>query len=531
MPRPFTGRLTRFFSSCESRGRCCGTLSHAYSNRLTYDVIKMSDRFVSTPPKNAKGYSTPSGRGSVGARDPGTPILSRDQRKRLVHLFQHPVRGPEVVESATAVTRDLAPHLALPWIVRLRYGMVAGEAVVILGMSYGLHLDFPLLWTLAPLAIVLASNILLGRLRTLPTQFTQETLGAIFCLDTLCLTAMLGLTGGPMNPFSLLYLVQITLSAVVLRKTWTWALGVLSTACFGLLFFFHVSMAAFESHHVEQGLSPHLIGMWIAFVVAAALITFFTGKIADALRTREQEVLVLQDQVAKNERLASLVTLAAGAAHELGTPLGTIAVVARELERFAANIASNDAVLEDARLIRSEVDRCRRILERMSVQSAEPMGEAPSRVRVRDLLLQTIAQFPESRRALLKIELNDEELAVVLPAQATVQSVNALIQNALDATSDQRPVVISAREADSTLSIAVRDQGHGMPSNVLRRIAEPFFTTKEPGKGMGLGTFLVRTFAESLGGRVLFDSAPGEGTTVTLELPVHSTGRSAHAAV
>jgi len=439
--------------------------------------------------------------------------------------------GHDVGPSETAVTTDLAPNLALPWVVRLRYGMVAGEATVILGMSYGLRIEFPLLWTLAPLAIVLASNILLGSLRTLPVRFTQETLGAVFSLDTLCLTAMLGLTGGPMNPFSLLYLVQITLSAVVLRKTWTWALGVLSTVCFGFLFFFRIPSAAFESHHVEQGLSPHLIGMWIAFVVAAALITFFTGKIADALRTREQEVLVLQDQVAKNERLASLVTLAAGAAHELGTPLATIAVVARELERYAANIASDDAVLADARLIRSQVDRCRRILERMSVQSAEPMGETPSRVPVRDLLVQVLEQFPESQRAQVKIEFADEKLDAVLPAQATVQSLAALIQNALDATSDERPVLISARGSSSALSIAVRDHGHGIPASVLRRIAEPFFTTKEPGKGMGLGTFLVRTFAESLGGRVLFDSTPGEGTTVTLELPIHPSGPSAHASI
>ncbi len=433
-----------------------------------------------------------------------------------------------LVDSPTSVPTDLAPNLALPWVVRLRYGMVAGEAAVILGISYGVRFPY---WTLAPLAIILASNILLGRLRMLPVRFTQETLGAVFCLDTLCLTAILGLTGGPMNPFSLLYLVQITLSAVVLRKRWTWALGVLSTVCFGLLFFFYVPSAAFQPHHVEQGLSPHLVGMWMAFVIAAALISFFTGKIADALRTREQEVLVLQDQVAKNERLASLVTLAAGAAHELGTPLGTIAVVARELERYASNVEANDAVLGDAKLIRSEVDRCRRILERMSAQSAEPMGESPSRIRVRDLLIQVLDQFPESQRALLQIELSDEQLAAVLPTHATAQSLAALIQNALDATSDRRPVVISAMATGSALSIAVRDHGHGMPANVLRHIAEPFFTTKQPGKGMGLGTFLVRTFAESLGGHVRFDSSPGEGTTVTLELPVHTSAESAHVSV
>jgi two-component system sensor histidine kinase RegB len=436
---------------------------------------------------------------------------------------------PPGVESAAAVTSDLAPNVALPWVVRLRYGMVAAEAVIILGMwhDYGL----PLLWTLAPLAVILASNIVLGRMRIFPARFPQATLGAVFCLDTLCLTAVLGLTGGPMNPFSLLYLVQITLSAVVLQKVWTWALGCLSTVCFGLLFFLHSPSAAFQIHHAEQGLSPHLAGMWCAFVIAAGLITFFTGKIADALRTREQEVLILQDQVARNERLASLVTLAAGAAHELGTPLGTIAIAARELERYATGLTRDNAVLEDARIIRSEVERCRRILERMSVQSAEPMGETPQRARICDLLAQVLAAFPESQRACLKIELCDETLSAVLPARAVAQSLAALIQNALDANFDRHPILIYAAATDLVLRIAVRDQGHGMPANVLRRIAEPFFTTKEPGKGMGLGTFLVRTFAETMGGRALFDSIPGEGTTATLELPLRPSRQNAHAAI
>lgn len=436
-----------------------------------------------------------------------------------------------LADGSAAVPTDLAPNLALPWVVRLRYGMVVGETGIVLGMWYGFRLDLPLLWTIAPLVVVLASNILLGRLRVLPLRFPQETLGAVFCLDTLCLSAILGLTGGPMNPFSLLYLVQITLSAVVLRKAWTWALGVLSTACFGLLFFFHVPSPAFQAHHFDEGLSPHLVGMWIAFGVAAALITFFTGTIADALRTREQEILVLQAQVAKNERLASLVTLAAGAAHELGTPLGTIAVVAKELELYAAKVAIHNDILDDARIIRSEVERCRRILERMSVQSAEPMGETPGKIRIRDLLTQVLEQFPESQRPLLKIEVTDEDLTAVLPTRATVQSLAALVQNALDANRDQRPISITAMEYQSDLRIGIRDHGHGIPGSVLRRIAEPFFTTKEPGKGMGLGTFLVRTFAESLGGRVLFDSIPGEGTTVTLELPMRSSGQKAHASI
>ena len=430
----------------------------------------------------------------------------------------------------TPPSQPPAASLALPWVVRLRYGMAAGEIVVVLGLYYGLHLDFPLGWALLPLAVVLSTNWLLSRFRALPSRLIQDTLGMLFCLDTICLTAMLGATGGASNPFSLLYLVQITLSAVVLRRGWTWILGILSTAGFGLLFFIHVPDVRFAFHHADEDLAPHLIGMWIAFVIAAGLITFFTGKISDALRKREQDVLILQEQVAKNERLASLVTLAAGAAHELGTPLGTIAIVAKELEHYAATLAGNDAVLADSRLIRSEVERCHKILERMSAQSAEPMGEAPVSILLRDLLMLVPEQLSESRRGLLKLELADQDLAAVLPASAVLQSLVALVQNAFDASSGQDAVVISARQSDSFLVITVRDQGQGMPANVLRRIAEPFFTTKEPGQGMGLGTFLVRTFAESLGGRVLFDSAPGKGTTATLELPLSASGE-VHVAV
>jgi two-component system sensor histidine kinase RegB len=135
------------------------------------------------------------------------------------------------------------------------------------------------------------------------------------------------------------------------------------------------------------------------------------------------------------------------------------------------------------------------------------------------------------QRTLVKVELPDEALAAVLPRQATAQSLAALIQNALDANLDQRPIVIMAIATDEGLRISIRDQGHGIPDNVLRRIAEPFFTTKEPGKGMGLGTFLVRSFAEKLGGRVMFDSVFGQGTTVTLELPLQSQRRNVHASI
>jgi len=442
-----------------------------------------------------------------------------------------PGSRPTFSSAPTTLGRDLAPNLALPWVVRLRYGIACGEAAIILGMSFAFHLTIPMFWMFAILSVVVGTNLLLSRKPQVATRFPQATLGAIFMLDTLCLTVMLGLTGGATNPFSLLYLVQITLSAVVLNKTWTWALGVMSTCCFGLLFPFHVPAPAFETHHDIQGLSPHLIGMWVAFVVAAGLIAFFTGKVSDDLREREHQVLTLQEQIAKNERLASLATLAAGAAHELGTPLGTIAVVSRELERIAAQLPDGDDIREDARLIRSEVERCRLILQRMSVEGAEPMGEAPRKILLTELLDETLLLFSESQRASLRLNVPDEGLAVVLPVQATTHSLAALIKNALDANAPDGNIVIRAERSDSLITFSVADCGEGMPDHILRRIAEPFFTTKAPGKGMGLGTFLVRTFAERLGGDLSFESAPGKGTTARLDLPLNASPDDMYAAV
>jgi len=427
---------------------------------------------------------------------------------------------PTAMPELQKLENDAAPNLALPWVVRLRYAMVLGGAVTLGGVAYLLGFYPALLWTIAPLVSVLATNFWLHRVASRLVRAPQTILGFIFLLDTICLTAVLGLTGGPMNPLSLLYLVQITLAAVVLKKQWVWGLGVLASLCFGLLFVLHVSLKGSHLHSGEPGLSSHLAGMWIAFVIAAALISFFTSRVSNALRLREQEVLALQEHVARQERLTSLVTLAAGAAHELGTPLGTIAVVSRELERYASTLRDGDAVREDAKLIRSEVERCQHILQRMSADGAEPIGESPQAIEIGELLRRTVLEIPEAIRPHVTLDATDGATNLFLPVRATVQSLVALVGNALDAGSDDVQVVLKARQIGDEIAFSVCDNGTGMTEDIQRRIAEPFFTTKEPGRGMGLGTFLVRTFAERLGGGLSYESAPGRGTTATLTLPL-----------
>ena len=428
-----------------------------------------------------------------------------------------------------ATLPEAAPRIALPWIVRLRYGLALGQAATILAVDQFLGVDLPLEWILILPALTLASNLWLSwwgsQEEAAERGNASGALAGIFVLDTLCLTGILMLSGGPNNPFSLLYLVAITLSATILSKRQTWALGGLATICFGSLFWTYWPIPVLEMHRMEPGPNLHLIGMWVSFGVAAFLVAMFSGKISELLREREASLIQLQEELAKKDRLASLVTLAAGAAHELSTPLATIAVVAKEVERYAAQQEDEeseamDSLAEDSRLIRREVERCRKILTRMSMEGAEPAGEASVEVQVSDLLATTLGEFGPSSRIRTKIADGAEAAKLVIPRRAVEQALVALIRNAVDASANRAMVTVSAAVEGGSVQFLVEDTGGGMNEETLRHVGEPFFTTKEPGKGMGLGVFLVRTLAHRLGGGLTFESAVGRGTRVTFELPL-----------
>ena len=418
-----------------------------------------------------------------------------------------------------------APHIALPWIVRLRYAMAVGQIVAIITANRVFHIELPLAWILVAPGIVVLSNLWLStRLAAAdrPVRVSDSTLLAgIFVSDTLCLTAVLMLTGGPSNPFSLLYLVHITLSATILRQRQTWALGALACLCFAALFRFYRPVAALEMHH-GGGSNLHLIGMWVAFAIASLLVTMFSGKISELLREREESLLRVQEELAKKDRLASLVTLAAGAAHELSTPLdlGTIAVVAKELERYATRTVHDAAVAEDSRLIRTEVDRCQRILQRMSIEGAEPAGEALHTIEVGTLLAAVQDSFSSADQLGIEVSAEVTAASLTIPSHAVEQALIALIRNAFEASPADTPVTLSVTRSRDVVTFNVTDRGCGMSPESLRHAGEPFYTTKEPGRGMGLGIFLVRTLASRLGGSLTLESSPGMGTTAKLDLPM-----------
>lgn len=419
------------------------------------------------------------------------------------------------------VDHDAGHQIALPWVVRLRSGMIVGELALIAGAHFGFGLNLPITGLLAAIALQASTNWLLRA--TVPRRPNLgHIVGGLFALDTVCLTLILALTGGPTNPFSLLYLVQITFSALILHRAWTWTIGGLSTICFGLLFWVSTDVPALRMPVTTGEFSLHLLGMWLAFATAALLISFFIGRVTDEGRRTHRELLQMQQRLAKNERLASLVTLSAGAAHEIATPLATIAVAAREIERQAHSESRDSQVAEDAELIRSQVERCRLILERMGARGADPFGESPRQVTL-DELLRRVREANASDSHRIEIGPTGRLAASChVPVRPTVEALSALVRNALDASGQGQSVTLDLERDDGFVRFVVTDHGTGMSTEVMDRVAEPFFTTKPVGSGMGLGGFLAYIFAQQCGGHLSFESEPGHGSRVVLALPVKS---------
>jgi len=415
----------------------------------------------------------------------------------------------------------------IQWLTRLRWAEVAGQAATVLVAHFLLEGVLPIAPLLTVIGIGLVSQLVIEmyffgdrrRGNVTPREVHEWQLATIMMIDIAILTGLLYLSGGPTNPFSFLYLVQIALATVLVRARWTWMLVGLAFLGFGVLLLSHQPL--------RIPADSHAYGAWVALGVASAFVVHFLLRITGALAERETELTEARGLAARQERLASLATMAAGAAHELSTPLGTVALAAKELER-ALTKAEQAELASDAKLIREQVGRCRSILDQMQL-GAGTVGESVSSSTVTALVDETLIGIREAPNVLREIADEVAKTVLRLPPRAVSQALRSLVTNAQDASPPNMAVVVSARIDRDVLVFVIRDRGPGIPTEVMARIGEPFFTTKQPGRGMGLGLFLARAVIEGVGGSLQIDSNKETGTEVRALLPIDVGVRSADA--
>ncbi|MCB9740754.1 MAG: HAMP domain-containing histidine kinase [Deltaproteobacteria bacterium] len=411
------------------------------------------------------------------------------------------------------------------WLLRLRWAWYGGGAMLV-GLTEVAGIPMPWLPLGALLALGFGSNLgLTALLRRDPEVRAADAVASALGLDVGLFTLALLATGGAYNPFSLLYLVLVVAAVQATRGWRAWALTLWTVVAFAVLFGVQSWELQVPPQTHAEHVSFHLRGMWLAAGAAAAFIAWFVG-----VQRAEQAALAAaleHERTARGraERLASLATLAAGAAHEMATPLGTIAVVAAELDAVLAEADVDlDAAREDARLITAEVQRCRDVLDRMAVDAGAARGEAPVAATAEAL----VAAVRERLRpgAALRTEVAAGLPTLQLPLGSVATAVAGLCDNAVRASAEAtEPAALGIAATDGVAEgaggwvITVRDRGPGIEAATLARIGEPFFSTRPHGEGMGLGVFLAREVARRLGGALHLQSEPGAGVAATMTLP------------
>ncbi len=425
------------------------------------------------------------------------------------------------------------------WLTKLRWIAIGGQLLVIGIVS--LLLKFPLyvpqllalvlLTALSNLGLWFFAKRALSRIEhddTSAKEFPQRgDLGGVLLFDVIILTGLLYYTGGAANPFVLFYVANIAVAGVVLSRFW--AIVISFASILGCLFLLinSVPMDVFKgsvfSSDAPWGVSK--TAFFIAFATCSAVLTYFVSQLALEVRLRDRRLAIAEKDKERAQRLEALATLAAGAGHELASPLSTIAVIAGEMSRTLDKQDIPEKVRRDVGLIREELNRCKDILHRMKSGAGEAAAERLHPVSLGDIIDETIAAMREPHRVDVNMDQAVEDFKALLPKQALSQALRNLFQNGLDASKqgghvEVRSTILMPQEGRRTWELIIEDSGMGMSDDVLRRIGEPFYTTKEVGEGMGLGVFLTRNVIQGLGGTLKFQKRVPLGTTCTVHIPL-----------
>ncbi|MBI1212426.1 MAG: ActS/PrrB/RegB family redox-sensitive histidine kinase [Alphaproteobacteria bacterium] len=420
----------------------------------------------------------------------------------------------------------IAPRVRLRTLVFLRWLGIAGQSTAIIIVFLGLRYELPVELCAAEIGASVLFNLMLAYLYPHSRQLNEPEAILHLSFDIVQLTALLMLTGGIENPFTLLYIAPVVISATNLRLTATLGLAGFTLACVTLISFLHWPLPWDPYEPLELPLF-YLAGNWISLTLGIGFTLIYAWRTADEARGMQTALAVAQEALAREQHLSDLGALAAATAHELGTPLGTIVVVARELER---EVPPDAPWLDDIRLLRSQADRCREILGKLAQRDTAEDDVEAQRLPL-GALLDEIVEPHRGFGIDIKVTAKGEGTLSVRRRPEVLHALGNLIENAVDFA--ESAVTVDATWTASEVKIVISDDGPGIDVEVFERLGEPYVTSRGAAQatpaiqgdlrgdhqGMGLGFFIAKTLTERTGGSIDFSNTPGKGAQVTARWP------------
>jgi two-component system sensor histidine kinase RegB len=412
-------------------------------------------------------------------------------------------------------------NVRLDTLVRLRWLAVFGQVAAVLIVHFGLEFDVPVWPCLAVIALAALLNIAL-RVGFPKMQWLEPDRAAyLLGFDIAELAALLYLTGGLENPFSFLLLGPVLISATALPRRMTLLLGGFAMLCATVLIFFHFQLP-WESEEAVQLPETYVVGVWLSILLAIGYIGVYTWQVAEEARQLSRALAATELVLAREQHLSQLDGLAAAAAHELGTPLATITVVVREIERA---LDPNSPHADDVKLLREQARRCREILAKITeLPTAEPFDRTPLSAIIEEAVAPH-RQFGVALDVLLPEDRATEPSGARNPAVR--YGLGNLIENAVDFANKRVEILVQWTADD--VSITISDDGPGFAPEIVDRIGAPYVTHRRPGPrgpandededfGLGLGLFIAKTLLERSGAKLLLKNQvpPLHGATVTV---------------
>src|SRR5467141_3908243 len=404
--------------------------------------------------------------------------------------------------------------LPLPWLA------VLGQLAAIFIVVQGLEFDLPVIPCVAVIGLSALLNLVLQTAFNPMRRLEPGYAAALLALNIVELAGLLYFTGGLQNPFSFLFLAPVLISATALPIRLTIALGALAVACASALVFFHMPLP-WEGEEPLVLPPIYLFGVWLSILVAIGVTSLYAFQVTEEARKLSDALAATELVLTREQHLTQLDGLAAAAAHELGTPLSTIFLISRELER---NVNDNSPLASDLKTLREQAQRCRDILAKITQLSST--GAPFDRMPLSTLIEELVAPHRDfGIKIKVRIAVAGTREPVGTRNPAILYGVGNILENAVDFA--RTTVEVNAWWNTETVEIVVSDDGPGFAPDILKRIGEPYLSRRRIDEaesdhgGLGLGVFIARTLLERTGAKVSFTNRtfPDHGAVVQIAWP------------